>query len=56
MRPSLAVNYQIAVEGIYPRQFSGSSSNPFIANVSLFTGNCAAGGYMLAQGQSLAIS
>ena len=44
MQPSLALNYQIAVEGIYPSRSSGGSSNPFIGQVSLFTGNFATGG------------
>ena len=58
MGPSTALNYIIAVNGIFPPRDSGStvSSDPFIGEVSLFAGNFAPGGWMFCNGQLLSIS
>ncbi|HEY2147198.1 MAG TPA: tail fiber protein, partial [Pirellulales bacterium] len=58
MGPSTALNYIIAVNGIFPPRDSGStvSSDPFIGEVSLFAGNFAPSWWMLCNGQLLSIS
>jgi microcystin-dependent protein len=52
IQPSLALNYQIAVNGIFP----GSDVDPFIGQVSLFAGNFATNGYLPADGRLLPIN
>jgi microcystin-dependent protein len=58
MEPSTALNYIIAVNGIFPPRDGGStvSSDPFIGEVSLFAGNFAPSGWMFTDGQLLSIS
>jgi microcystin-dependent protein len=57
MEPSIALNYIIAVNGIFPSRDGSNVSNlPFIGEISLFAGNFAPDGWMFAQGQILPIS
>jgi microcystin-dependent protein len=51
MQPTLALTYGIAVSGIFP----SGATDPFIGQVSLFTGNFAPNGYMMADGSLLSI-
>jgi len=57
--PSLALNYVIALEGIFPSQ-SGSNvvdpNTPFLGEVMAFAGNFAPRGWALCNGQLLSIS
>jgi len=53
MQPYLAVNYVIALEGIYP---SRNGVEPFIGEIELFAGNFAPRGWALCDGQLLPIS
>ena len=60
MQPYLALNYIIALQGIYPsRNDDGtvrSSLDPFVGEISLFAGNFAPRGWAFCDGQLLAIS
>ena len=51
--PYLAVNYVIALQGIFP---SRSSADPFIAEIMIFAGNFAPRGWAFCDGQLLPIS
>jgi microcystin-dependent protein len=51
MQPTLALNYEIAVTGIYP----AGAADPMIGQVSLFAGNFSPDGYLSANGQLLSI-
>ncbi len=53
MQPYLAMNYCIAVEGIFPQQ---NGANPFIGEVELFGFNFAPIGWVFCNGQLLSIS
>jgi microcystin-dependent protein len=53
MQPSLAVNYIIALQGIYP---SRDQSEPFLGEISMFGGNFAPRGWAFCNGQLLPIS
>jgi microcystin-dependent protein len=53
MQPFLAVNYVIALQGIYP---SRDAAEPFIGEIMLFAGNFAPRGWALCNGQLLPIS
>ena len=53
MQPYAAINYIIALTGVYP---SRSSSIPFIGEIAMFGGNFAPRGWALCDGQLLAIS
>jgi len=53
MQPWLGVNYIIATTGLFP---SRSSSNPFIAEVVMFSGNFAPRGWAFCDGQLLPIA
>ncbi len=56
-QPSLALNYIIAVEGVFPSQDGGSPGDePYIGEVILFSGNFAPLGWDLCNGQLLPIS
>ena len=56
--PTLALNYIIALNGIFPSQDSGSldSLTPILGEVMAFAGNFAPSGWALAQGQLLPIN
>lgn len=58
MQPSLALNYIIAVQGIFPSTGGSISQLPFIGQIVPFTGtaNIVSQGWALANGQLLAIS
>jgi microcystin-dependent protein len=53
MQPYLAVNYIIALQGIFP---SRNSADPFIGEIFLFAGNFAPRGFALCDGQLLPIA
>jgi microcystin-dependent protein len=53
MQPYLAINYVIALQGVYP---SRSGLEPFIAEVMIFAGNFAPRGYAFCNGQLLPIN
>jgi microcystin-dependent protein len=58
-QPSLALNYLIAVNGIFPPRDSGGSFNetePVLGQIVEFAGNLAPNGWMLANGQLLPIN
>ncbi|HUR56486.1 MAG TPA: tail fiber protein, partial [Opitutaceae bacterium] len=57
--PSLALNYIIAVSGLYPSNGSGSGfdpDTPFLGQIAEFAGNVAPDGWLICQGQILPIS
>jgi microcystin-dependent protein len=57
--PSLALNYLIAVSGIFPSRDSGSGVNPttpFLGEIMPFAGNFAPSGWAFANGQLLPIN
>lgn len=54
MQPSLALNYVIATQGVYPSR--NMSSQPYLAGISLFAGTFAPRGWAFCSGQLLAIS
>jgi microcystin-dependent protein len=54
MQPSLALNYVIATEGLFPTP-GGVHDETFIGQVSLFAGNFAPGGWEFADGRVLPI-
>jgi microcystin-dependent protein len=59
MQPTLALNYIIAMQGLFPfRDGSGDigSDSPLIGQISLFAGNFAPGGWAFADGQILSIA
>lgn len=64
LQPSLALNYIIALEGIYPSrngsgsgdEGGGSGGSPYLGEIALFAGNFAPQGWAFAQGQLLSIS
>ena len=53
MQPYQAVNYVIALQGIFP---SRNSSDPFLADIMIFAGNFAPRGWAQCDGQILSIS
>jgi microcystin-dependent protein len=53
MQPFTAINYIIALQGIFPSQ---NSSNPYIGEIFLFAGNFAPAGFALCNGQLLPIA
>ena len=53
MQPSLALNYIIALTGIYP---SRSSADPLLGEIFMFAGNFAPRGFALCNGQLLPIA
>jgi microcystin-dependent protein len=53
MQPYAAINYVIALEGIFP---SRNGSEPFIGEIYMFAGNFAPRGYALCDGQLLSIA
>lgn len=53
MQPYLAVNYVIALQGIYP---SRNAIEPFIGEIMLFAGNFAPRGWAFCNGQLLSIA
>ncbi len=53
MQPWLALNYIIALQGLFPSRNSG---NPFIAEIIIFGGNFAPRGWAFCDGQLLSIS
>ncbi len=56
MQPSLALNYLISLEGIYPSHGSSPASQSYLGEVTLFAGNYAPGGWAFADGSLLSIS
>ncbi|WP_430974469.1 tail fiber protein, partial [Sunxiuqinia rutila] len=52
VQPSIAINYIIALTGIYPSR----SFEPFVAQISMFGGNFAPRNWAFCDGQLLAIS
>jgi len=65
MQPFQALNYIIALQGIYPSQSLtadstaaslNGGSNPYLGEVALFAGNYSPAGWALAHGQLLALS
>ena len=64
VQPSLALNYIVALTGVYPSRNSESDAlpaslgigDPFVGEISLFAGNFAPRGWALCDGQLLAIS
>jgi microcystin-dependent protein len=56
-QPSLAMTYLIAVSGIFPSQGGGiDPSLPYVGEIVAFAGVTAPSGWMIAAGQTLAIS
>lgn len=53
MQPYAAINYVIALEGIFP---SRNALDPFIGEIYMFAGNFAPRGYALCDGQLLSIA
>jgi microcystin-dependent protein len=53
MQPFLALNYVIALQGIFP---SRNAADPFIGEIMLFAGNFAPRGWALCDGSLLSIS
>jgi microcystin-dependent protein len=53
MQPYAAINYVIALEGIFP---SRNGSEPFLGEIYMFAGNFAPRGYALCDGQLLPIA
>ena len=51
MQPTLALQYLIAVEGLFP-----GFADPFLGEIGLFAGNFAPGGWLPADGQLLPIA
>lgn len=56
LQPSLALNYLIATQGIYPTQDGGVSGDTLLGEVTAFAGSYAPGGWALADGRLLAIA
>lgn len=58
MQPSLALNYTIALNGVYPTRGGGGlgSDAPYLGEVNIFAGNYAPSGWALCQGQMLPIA
>jgi microcystin-dependent protein len=56
MQPSLALNYVIATDGIYPPRDGFVPGVTLLGEVSIFAGNFAPGGWAFADGQLLPIS
>jgi microcystin-dependent protein len=57
-QPSLAINYIIATNGIFPATFNNDSFDPFdqtLGQIAEFAGNFAPSGWALADGQLLSI-
>ena len=52
-QPSIAINYIIALQGIFP---SRNSNDPFLGEIFLFAGNFAPRGFALCDGQLLSIA
>ncbi len=56
VQPSLALNYMIALQGVYPsRDKQSKSADPFVGEVGLFAGTFAPRGWALCEGQLLQI-
>jgi microcystin-dependent protein len=53
MQPYTAINYVIALEGIFPQR---NGSEPFIGEIYMFAGNFPPRGYALCDGQLLSIA
>jgi len=56
MQPSLALNYLIATQGIYPSRDGGVAGETLLGEVTAFAGNYAPGGWAFADGRLLAIA
>jgi microcystin-dependent protein len=57
VQPTLALNYVIAVEGIFPSNGGGGTINePLLGQVNLFAGNFAPDGWMYCDGSLLSIA
>jgi microcystin-dependent protein len=58
MQPTLAMNYIIALSGVYPLREEGNISmdDPFIGEISLFAGNFAPQGWAFCDGQILPLA
>ncbi|MDP3334786.1 MAG: tail fiber protein [Methylococcaceae bacterium] len=56
MQPSLALNYLIATQGIYPSRDGGVAGETLLGEVTAFAGNYAPGGWAFADGRLLSIA
>jgi len=56
IQPSLALNYLIATQGIYPSRDGGVAGETLLGEVTAFAGNYAPGGWAFADGRLLAIA
>jgi microcystin-dependent protein len=56
VQPSLALNYFVPLEGIYPSNGGGDAGQQTLGNVRIFAGNFGPGGAPLANGQLLSIA
>ena len=59
IQPELALNYVIAIDGLFPSRGPGSglpSGENFLGEIALFAGNFAPGGWAFAEGQILQIA
>jgi microcystin-dependent protein len=56
VQPSLALNYFVPLEGIYPSRDGGGAGEQTLGNVRIFAGNFGPGGSPLANGQLLSIA
>jgi microcystin-dependent protein len=56
VQPSLALNYFVPLEGIYPSNGGGGGGLQTLGNVRIFAGNFGPGGSPLANGQLLSIA
>ena len=58
MQPSMALNYLVALQGIYPSQGGGggTATEPLLGQIVINASNYLPNGYALAQGQVMAIS
>lgn len=56
MPPYLALQYAIAVQGIFPSRDSGTAGDPFVGEVRLFAGSFTPGGWAACDGQTMALA
>lgn len=55
LQPELAMNWMIALDGLFPSPSGGGYANRFLGEIALFAGNYAPRGWALANGQLLSI-
>ncbi len=56
MQPSLAINYIVATQGVFPSREGGAPDETFLGEVAMFAGNFAPRGWAFADGQLLPIA